>query len=199
MTQNGNEGVDNHCPPCPLAGCIIFFRLVLCPATIAASPACLSRPLGRVCGVFHSSSTRAACQLPTLLGDLLSPVPRRLPASSAPLSLPAQGSTQGRFPMALCLGWARLTPLFTWFPSAFTKIKGRECYFSTLFFATSLKEDDIHWWKNSKQTHKPDAIYHRSHCPQVSDNSALFPLLLCSSRCASKLTENRYWSKTLQG
>lgn len=46
----------NHYPLCPLAGCVIFFRLVLCPTTFLLQQVlCVFQVLGRSWGSFPTS------------------------------------------------------------------------------------------------------------------------------------------------
>lgn len=98
----------NPYPPCPLAGCVILFRLVLCPTAYCSKLCvCLPRSLGEICRVFPPFGTLAVFWLPSLLGHLPSPVPQAPSPPSLSL-LPARWSTQESFPRICSQRWAKL-------------------------------------------------------------------------------------------
>lgn len=90
--------------PCPLAGCMILFRLLLCPAAFLSQQALLSfQVLGISAGGFpplwHSGSVDIL-----LLSNTLSPAPCRLPA--------CPGLHPGKVSHALLPSFSQL-----WFPT----------------------------------------------------------------------------------
>lgn len=193
----------NHYPPCPLAGGVIFFRLVVWPtAFLLQQVLCVSsQVLGRSWGSFPTSVLWLLVSFLLSVGShhpkhptgsipvvpLAPCLPTAIPGKVLPELAPRD---EPRCPCSLnCI------PQLLYIHQS----KGKKCLlFGCLSWLPLLKEDDIYWWKTSQQTHQLGAIYHRSPYPQVTDNSALFPLLRCSALCASKLSENRYWSKTLR-